>query len=81
MSYLLLVTPQKFRLELQKPVNECELLDALGGPKWCAKAQCRQTLAEGEMGLTGIEANSRARKETDPALAGERPDFLIIHDE
>jgi hypothetical protein len=26
------------------------------GLKWCARAHCRQTLAKGELGLTGNEA-------------------------
>ena len=29
-----LVTSLEFRLELQKLVDECKLLDALGGPEW-----------------------------------------------
>jgi hypothetical protein len=38
----------------------------------------RQTLAEGELGLTGNEAISRARKEADPAWAGERPSLYFF---
>jgi hypothetical protein len=41
-------------------------------------AFCWQTLAEGELELTGNVANSRARKAADPSEARETPCILFI---
>jgi hypothetical protein len=40
-------------------------------------ALCRQTLAEGELGLTDNEENSRARKEAGLSEARETPSILL----
>ena len=46
---------------------------ALGGPEWCARAQGRLTPARRAIGVVRHRGLGRARRETDPAIAGERP--------
>jgi hypothetical protein len=58
-----------------RTIEACSEVFALGGLEWCAGAHCRQTLAEGELGLSGNEAKSRVRKEADPAKRGNAQSF------
>ena len=48
------------------PLSHLSHVRALGGPERCAGAHCRQTLAEGELGLSGNEADQ-------PSPEGDRP--------
>ena len=54
------------------------LFFALGGPECCAKAHCRPTRPIG-IGRTGNEANSRGRRETDPAQRGNAQIFVYYY--
>jgi hypothetical protein len=59
-------------------VRRTSFARALGGLERCAGAHYRQTLAAGELGLTGNEANSRARKEADASAARGTPNSYFI---